>query len=87
MIVNIEREPDLSLYYLGGILLAILEQNAVISIEDLLVEAQNQLEEKVHIDFIYYAFDWLFLLSVVRIKEGKVYYEDTKINSAQNETF
>ena len=29
MIVNAEREPDLSLYYLGGVLLGILEQEEV----------------------------------------------------------
>ena len=30
MIVNVEREPNRSLYYLGGILLTILEQRKVI---------------------------------------------------------
>lgn len=30
MIVNAEREPDLSLYYLGGVLLEILEREKVI---------------------------------------------------------
>ncbi len=57
MIINIDRKPDFSLYYLGSILLAILEQVPVISIEDLLSEMQNQLKEKIHVDFIYYALD------------------------------
>ena len=87
MIINIDRKPDFSLYYLGSILLAILEQVTVISIEDLLSEIQNQLKERVHVDFVYYALDWLFLLSVVRIEEGLVYYENKEIDSTQNETF
>ena len=59
MIVNVEREPDLSLYYLGGILLEILEQTKVLTIEELLYETQNKLKKKLHIDFLYYALDWL----------------------------
>lgn len=40
MIVNNERDPELSLYYLGGIYLNILEQKKVISIENLFTETQ-----------------------------------------------
>lgn len=82
MIINMEREPDLSLYYLGSVVLKILEQVKVISIDDILQEIQNQLKKKVHVDFIYYALDWLFLLSLVKIEEGKVYYENKEIDSA-----
>ena len=69
MILNSQRQPDFSLYYLGGVLLKILEQVKVISIEKLLEESQQHLKKKVHVD------------------EGKVYYENKKINSTQNETF
>ena len=72
MIVNVEREPELSLYYLGSVLFQ---------------EIQNQLKRKIHVDFLYYALDWLFLLSLVKIEEGKVYYENKRTNSAQNQTF
>lgn len=87
MILNCQRQPDFSLYYLGGVLLEILEQVKVISIEKLLEKAQQHLKKKVHVDFIYYALDWLYLLGLVSIEEGKVYYENKKINSTQNETF
>lgn len=50
-------------------------------------EIQNQLKRKIHVDFLYYALDWLFLLSLVKIEEGKVYYENKRTNSAQNQTF
>lgn len=84
MIVNIEREPDMSLYYLGGALIQFLERVRVIAIGELLQEIQNELGQKVHVDFMYYALDWLFLLSLVRIEEGKVYYEDKKVDSTQD---
>ena len=87
MIVNVEREPNRSLYYLGGILLTVLEQRKVIPIEEILLEVQQQINTKIHVDFIYYALDWLFILSLIKIKEGKVYYENKKVNSTQNTAF
>lgn len=87
MIVNAEREPNLSLYYLGGILLTILKQKKEVAIEELISEIQEKFEKKIHVDFIYYALDWLFLLSLIEIKEGTVYYENKEIDSTQNETF
>lgn len=79
MILNSQRQPDFSLYYLGGVLLKILEQVKVISIEKLLEESQQHLKKKVHVDFIYYGLDWLYLLELVRVEEGKVYYENKKL--------
>ena len=76
MIVNFEREPELSLYYLGGILLSILKYKKAVSIEELILETQGDLGKKVHVDFIYYALDWLYLLSLITIKEETVYYEN-----------
>ena len=52
MILNSQRQPDFSLYYLGGVLLKILEQVKVISIEKLLEESQQHLKKRVHVDFI-----------------------------------
>lgn len=87
MIVNVEREPELSLYYLGSVLLKILKSKKVIPIDVLFQEIQNQLKRKIHVDFLYYALDWLFLLSLIKIEEGKIYYENKRTNSAQNQTF
>lgn len=87
MILNSQRQPDFSLYYLGGMLLEILEQKKILSIEELLEESQQRIEKKVHVDFIYYALDWLYLLELVKIEEGKVYYEIKKTDSTQNKTF
>ena len=87
MIVNVEREPNRSLYYLGGILLSILEQRKVMPMEEMLIKVQQQMDEKIHVDFIYYTLDWLFLLSLIKIEEGRVYYENKKVNSTQNTAF
>ena len=87
MIVNAEREPDYSLYYLGSILLEILESTDVMPIEELLSKAKERLNKEIHIDFLYYTIDWLYLLSLVSIREGKVYYDHKKINSTQNKAF
>ena len=57
------------------------------AIDQKINEIQNQLKRKIHVDFLYYALDWLFLLSLVKIEEGKVYYENKRTNSAQNQTF
>ncbi len=87
MIINSEREPDYSLYYLGSILLEILENTDVMPIEELLSKTKEQLNREIHIDFLYYALDWLYLLSLVGIREGKVYYDNKEINSTQNNAF
>lgn len=87
MIINGDREPDLSLYYIGSMLLDILEHTASLPIDQLIQKAQHKLGKKTHVDFIYYALDWLFLLSAVRIDEGMVHYENKKVNSTQNQAF
>lgn len=83
MIINVEREPDLSLYYLGGIILSILKEVSIIEIDELLTKVRLEIKESIHIDFLYYALDWLFLLSLIKLDERKVlYYADKKANSA-----
>ena len=42
MIVNVEREPELSLYYLGSVLLKILKSKKVIPIDVLFQEIQKK---------------------------------------------
>lgn len=82
MIINVERKTELSLYYLGGIVLAILKENYVMDIESLLDEIRAKVESKLHVDFLYYTLDWLFLLSLIKLDEGRIYYANKEINSA-----
>ena len=36
---------------------------------------------------MYYALDWLYLLELVEVKEGRVYCENKKVNSIQTGAF
>lgn len=87
MILNSQRQPDMSLYYLGGLILDFLKSSKDIPIDNLFETIQKKLKEQVHVDFMYYALDWLYLLGLVEVKEGRVYYENKKINSTQTGTF
>ena len=53
----------------------------VISIESLLRRVVKSYGNKIHVDFVYYALDWLYLMSLVKIEEGNVYYDNQKTNS------
>lgn len=81
MIINIERNSELSLYYIGSIIIDWLMKENVISIESLLRRVVNSYGNEIHVDFVYYALDWLYLMSLVKIEEGNVYYDNQKTNS------
>lgn len=72
MIINIDREPKYSLYCIGGITLEELYRSKNISIEDLHEKLKHIIDENLHIDFLYYTLDWLYLLSLINIEEDKV---------------
>ena len=67
MIINTERNPLLSLYYLGGIILKELRARSCITIDDLFHKVKNKLHKDLPIDFFYYALDWLYIISLVKI--------------------
>lgn len=72
MIINLERSPDYSLYYIGGIVVEYLKKHGKSQIEQLYIEVKSHISENVHIDFLYYALDWLYLLSLIEIDKNKV---------------
>lgn len=72
MIININREPKYSLYYIGSIILEELERNISISIETLFTKISSRIDENLHIDFLYYSLDWLYILSLVRVEGDRV---------------
>lgn len=72
MIVNIDREPKYSLYYIGGIILGILKKQDYISIDELYQKTKQLIDENLYIDFIYYSLDWLYMLSLIEIEKDKV---------------
>ena len=81
MIVNNDRNINLSLYYLGAIIIKILMTEDGLTIDMLMRKLEEYLGEKIHINFLYYSLDWLFLLSVVKIEDGKIYYENKTVKS------
>lgn len=84
MIINFEREPYLSLYYLGSIVIEILYNNSEYLLDDLYEELKKKINHNIHIDFFYYTLDWLYIQSLVELKNRKVIYVNRKINSTQN---
>lgn len=73
MILNIDREPTLSLYYLGGIILNLLGKSEHETLDSLFEKVKIEINKDFHIDFFYYAIDWLFLLSLIELKDGVIY--------------
>ncbi|ACQ53417.1 hypothetical protein AGE29_03690 [Clostridium botulinum] len=73
MIINIDRDPKYSLYYIGGIILDLLNSNNKnLSIEIIYTKVKNIVDKNIHIDFIYYSLDWLYILSLINISENRV---------------
>lgn len=74
MIINCEREPKLSLYYLGAQVIRILKETNSISIDELISMLGELTAEELHVNFVYYTLDWLYLLSLVRVEEEQIHY-------------
>lgn len=72
MIINVDRDPILSLYYLGGVVLDILNNSEGETIDRLFEELKANIDRRIHIDFFYYTLDWLFLLSLITFKNGVI---------------
>lgn len=69
MIINTQRQPEFSLYYLGGLFINVLKQERIITVDELIERIQQQLDNPIYIDFMYYSLDWLYLLGLVRLEE------------------
>ncbi|MEK4209271.1 MULTISPECIES: ABC-three component system middle component 6 [Paenibacillaceae] len=72
MIINIDREPKYSLYYIGGIILDLLKKHDSLSIDELYEKTKSIIDSNLYIDFIYYSLDWLYMLSLINIEQDKV---------------
>lgn len=72
MIINSEREPALSLYYLGAVVLNILHERKECEIAQLYDLTKKAVQEDIHIDFFYYTLDWLYILSTIILRHERV---------------
>lgn len=70
MILNTERNPKDSLYYIGAVLLEVLQVNKEgLYIDELIKKAK---EKGINIAFFYYALDWLFIISKIEMKNERI---------------
>jgi len=72
VIINVDREPKYSLYYIGSVILQELKYSEEILIDDLYKNTCTKIDANLHIDFLYYSLDWLFLLSLISVKGNRV---------------
>lgn len=72
MIINLDRDPKYSLYYIGSIIIENLKDKKRLDIEILYKIIRLKVDENLHIDFLYYALDWLYMLSIIYIDESQV---------------
>ena len=72
MIINFEREPIFSLYFLGGVILKILNEKGSEILDILYEDLKKSIKRDIHIDFFYYTLDWLFISSLIKLDKGRV---------------
>lgn len=73
MIINPDRSPDYSLYYLGAIVIHLMKSNNnEIFFDDLFKAVKNELKHNIHVSFLYCTLDWLYLISAINEENGKV---------------
>ena len=72
MIINMDREPKFSLYYIGAEIIKYLKVSNNVSIETIHMQLRKIIDENLHIDFIYYSLDWLFMIALIEVEEDRV---------------
>ena len=74
MLINIEREQKYSLCYIGYEILDFLKNKKNGKcIEEIYELIKQKIDEKISIDYIYYALDWLYLISSIRLDGERVF--------------
>lgn len=83
MIINLERGPLLSLYYLGAKIIEILSEDPILLLDDLYDNLKKKEKRNILLTF-YYALDWLFIQSLIELQGRRVIYANRKIDRAEN---
>ncbi len=67
MIVNLDINPEMNIYFLGAKALEVLRQRKfeIVNLIDLVDGLSDSLGKKVSIDSVLFTLDWLFLLGLV----------------------
>lgn len=72
MIVNFERDPKFSLYFIGAKVIEILKKEPNISLDSIYQQLNLAYNEELSINYFYLAIDWLYLIDKVAIVNDKV---------------
>lgn len=90
MIINKERHPVFSLYYLGAIVLRFLSLGKNFTIDELYNEVKSQIynnyQIEIPINFFYYTLDWLYIQSLIELNNGRITYVNRTTNNTKNNT-
>ena len=73
MIINYQRNPRYSLFYVGAKILEFLKQTGYKFIDDIYQELRKLYNDKISIEYFYLSLDWLFLIDKVKIENEVVY--------------
>lgn len=76
MLINENRNPKLSSYYIGSLILEKLFEEKSISFDNLFDYIKSQIGFDFHVNFLYYSLDWLYLTSLVELNEAEVVLND-----------
>lgn len=69
MIVDVDRNPQNQIYYIGGLVLKILKQQSDVAFSYMDVFETLNEEHKVSINLYTLALDWLYLLGTISYTE------------------
>lgn len=84
MILAYDRNPKFSLIYIGSIILEKLKERKDIDIEELFSYIKEKIDKSISVNYLFYALDLLYLLSMVYIEGEKVFYDNREIDSKEN---
>ncbi len=72
MILNYERSPQYSLFYIGAKILKTIDSNNDIMIDTLYEQIKAEYNNDLSITYFYLALDWLYLVEAIEIIDNKV---------------
>lgn len=72
MIVNFERDPKFSLYFIGAKVIEILKTYPNLSVDSIYQQLNTIYNEELSINYFYLSLDWLYLIDKISIVNDKV---------------
>ena len=67
MIINIDRRPEYSLFYIGSLIIELLKKINRATIETIYDKICLETNIDYNINYIYYSLDWLFLMEKINL--------------------